>query len=73
MSNNSGDQQLFSTANTLIKKRVKIFLPESIKGCSVKDTCKQEQKAAQTKVLCPKDATFVHSNNHIPLSATAKD
>ena len=39
----------------------------------MKDTCKQEQKAAQTKVLCPKDATFVHSYNHHPLSAAAKD
>lgn len=72
MSNNSQDQQLFCTANTVIK-RVKIFLPESIKECSMKDTCKQEQKAAQTKVFCPKDATFVSDHNHFPLSAAAKD
>lgn len=66
MSNNGQDQQLFCAANTLIK-RVKIFLPESIKCCSMKATCKQEQKEAQTKVFCPKDATFVSYNNHFPL------
>lgn len=27
----------------------------------MKDTCKQGQKAAQTKVFCPKDATFAQS------------
>lgn len=58
MSNNGRDQQLFCPANTLIK-RVKIFLPESIKDRSIKGICKQEQKERQTKALCPNDATFV--------------
>ena len=71
MSNNSQDQQLFCAANTLIK-RLKIFLPESIKERSMKDTCKQEQKATQTKVFCPKDATFVSDHNHLQLCAAAK-
>ncbi len=72
MSNNSQDQQLFCAPNTWIK-RVKIFLPESIKECSMKDTCKQERRVAQTKVFCPKDATFVHYHDHFPLSAAAKE
>lgn len=71
MSNNSQDQQLFSVANTLIK-RVKIFLPESIKDCFMKDTCKQEQNEPQTKEFCPKDATFVSYHNQFPLCATAE-
>lgn len=72
MSNNSQDQQLFCVTNTLIK-RVKVFLPESIKDCFMKDTCKQEQNKAQTKVFCTKDATFVSYHNQFPLCATAKD
>lgn len=72
MSNNSRDQQLFCPANTLIK-RVKIFLPESFKECSMKDICKQEQKAAQTKVFLSKGCHLLHYHNHLHLSVTAKD
>lgn len=72
MSNNGQDQQLFSMANTLIK-RVKIFLPESIKDCFMKDTCKQEQNEPQTKVFCLEDGTFVSYHNQFHLSAAAKD
>lgn len=52
VSNNGGDQQLFWVTNTPIK-RVQIFLPGSIKDRSMKDTCKQEKRAPQTKPLCP--------------------
>lgn len=38
----------------------------------MKDTCKQEQKAAQTKAFGPKHATFVHSHNHLSFSAAQK-
>lgn len=61
-SNNSQDQQLFCVANTLIK-RVKSFLPESIKEFFMKDTCKQEQNDAQAQVFCSKDDTFVNYHN----------
>lgn len=76
MSNNSQDQRLFCAANTAIK-RVKTFLPESIKDCSMKDTCKQEPNAAPKKrkkeCFCPRYATFVSRHNHFPLAAAARE
>lgn len=39
----------------------------------MKDTCKQEQNEAQTKVFCPEDGTFVSYHNQFQLSAAAKD
>lgn len=59
MSNNSQDQQVFfffGSSYCYNKKRVQIILPGSTKDGPMRNTCKQEQKAAQTKVFCPEDA-----------------
>lgn len=71
MSNNGQDQQLFCAANTLIK-RVKIFLPESIKGRSMKDTCKQEQRAAINKGVLSEGHHLCQRAQSLPSSRSFK-